>query len=201
MLQETKLNIVKWAFRIFSIVTIMAIGIQLDAQKGLKKLLPDHLKFQYAGGIGFLSIGAGYASRDQKLEGDIFYGYLPQRIGGIRIHSLSGKFNWIPFHLTTKTKFKLEPLTAGFVINYNFGDQYFAFDPPNYSYKYYSFPTAINSAIFVGSRITPPKPKRLSLYYEILCFDRDIISMVDNPQSLHAFDIVTLSLGIRIHVK
>ena len=192
----------KCLFKIILVALVLMLAMQqMHAQNGFKKLLPDHLKFQYAGGFGFISIGAGYSSKNQKLEGDLLYGYLPKSIGGVQIHSLSGKFNWIPFHLTTKKKLKIEPLITGFIVNYNFGGQYFAFDPPNYSYKYYSFPTAINTAIFIGSRISLPQLKRFSFYYEILGFDRDIISFVDNLHSMQVFDILTLALGVRIDVK
>jgi hypothetical protein len=135
------------------------------------------------------------------LEADLFYGYLPRSIGGVRIHSLSAKFSWIPYHLSIKNKYRFEPLITGLLINYNFGKQFFAFDPENYPYKYYSFPTAINTAIFVGSRFDLNKPAWLSFYYEILGFDRDILSFADNSNSLKLSDVLTLSLGARISIK
>ena len=110
------------------------------------------------------------------------------------------------FNAVRGKKFILEPLTTGLVVNYSFGKQYFSFDPPNYPYRYYSFPTAIHSALFLGSRIGFNFPantfvRRLSLYYEILSFDREIISLVSNPKSLHITDIVTLSLGVKINIE
>jgi hypothetical protein len=178
------------------------IKTTLYAQKDRKKdLLPDHIKVQYAGGIGFISVGAGYSNKKNKLEADLFYGYLPGSIGGVRIHSLSAKFSWIPYHLSIKNKYRFEPLITGLLINYNFGKQFFAFDPENYPYKYYSFPTAINTAIFVGSRFDLNKPAWLSFYYEILGFDRDILSFADNSNSLKLSDVLTLSLGARISIK
>jgi hypothetical protein len=176
----------------------------LSAQKKNFKLKPpDYIKVQYAGGTGFVAFGAGYSSKNEKLEGDLFYGYLPKSIGGVRIHSISIKFNWIPIHSVELKKYQLEPLVMGLLINYSFGKQYFSFDPPYYPYRYYSFPTAIHSAIFFGSRAGIKFPTksfihRLSLYYEILSFDREIISLVSNPKSLHMPDILTVSLGTRI---
>ena len=171
------------------------------AQKEKKNLLPGHAKVQYAGGIGFISIGVGYSNKKDKLEGDVYYGYLPERIGGVRIHSLSTKFSWIPYHLSIKNKYSFEPLIAGLLFNYNFGKQFFSFDPDNYPFKYYSFPTAINAAIFIGSRFGLNKPAWLSFYYEILGFDRDIVSLVNNPKSLNLSDAMTGSFGARIKIK
>jgi hypothetical protein len=187
----------------FLLVTSEKISAQ---KKGLKIKPPDHIKVQYAGGIGFISIGAGYSTKNQKLEGDLYYGYLPKSIGDIRIHSISGKITWIPIHSVSIKKYKVEPLMTGLVINYSFGKQYFSFDPPYYPYRYYSFPTAIHSALFLGSRIRHDFPsqafvQRISVYYEILSFDREIISFVSNTKSLQVGDIITLSLGVRIGLE
>lgn len=177
----------------------------LSAQKKIFQMIsPDHLKIQYAGGTGLVAVGIGYSNRNQKLEVDLYYGYLPESIGGVRIHSLSTKFIWIPVNSISRKKYVLEPLMTGLIVNYSFGKQYFNFDPPNYPYRYYSFPTAIHSAIFLGSRIGsdfPPNTfvRRLSFYYEILSFDREIISMVSNPKSLNITDIFTLSLGVKVN--
>ena len=186
---------------------LLVITGKVSAQKkGFKIKPPDHIKVQYAGGIGFISIGVGYSTKNQKLEGDLSYGYLPKSVGGIRIHSISGKVTWIPIHPVSVKKYQAEPLITGLVVNYSFGKQYFSFDPPYYPYNYYSFPTAIHSALFLGSRIGHDFPthafvQRISVYYEILSFDREIISLVSNPKSLHVTDIVTLSLGVKINIK
>jgi len=187
----------------FLLITTGKISAQ---KKGFKIKPPDHIEVQYAGGIGFISIGAGYSTKNQKLEGDLYYGYLPKSVGGISIHSISGKVTWIPIHPVIIKKYQLEPLMAGLIVNYSFGKQYYSFDPPYYPYRYYSFPTAIHSALFLGSRIDHNFPtntfvRQLSLYYEILSFDREIISLVSNPKSLQVTDIVTLALGIRVSLQ
>ena len=200
----------KYFFRLTSLVIIFFLLFKPETLSAQKKsfnlLLPDHVKVQYAGGIGFIAVGIGYSSKNKKLEGDLYYGYLPESIGGVRIHSISTKFVWIPVNTVRVKKYMLEPLMTGLIVNYSFGQQYFGFDPPNYPYRYYSFPTAIHSALFLGSRIGSNSPtntfvSRLSLYYEILSFDREIISMVSNSKSLHITDIVTLSLGVKLNIK
>src|SRR6187399_2558517 len=187
---------------LFLLVTTEKISAQ---KKGFKIKPPDNIKLQYAGGMGFISIGAGYTTKNQKLEGDLYYGYLPESIGGVSIHSISGKVTWIPIHSVSIKKCQVEPLMTGLIVNYSFGKQYSSFDPPYYPYRYYSFPTAIHSALFLGSRIGYNFPeqsyvKRISVYYEILSFDREIISLVSNTKSLQLADIFTLSLGVKINI-
>src|SRR6187549_2965645 len=186
---------------------LLVLTEKISAQKkGFKIKPPDHIKVQYAGGMGFISIGAGYTTKNQKLEGDLYYGYLPESVGGVSIHSISGKITWIPIHPVSIKKYQVEPLMTGLIVNYSFGKQYNSFDPPYYPYRYYSFPTAIHSALFLGSRIGHNFPtntfvRQLSFYYEILSFDREIISFVSNTKSLKITDIVILSLGIRISLQ
>jgi len=203
------LRLKKYFFRSIGTMILFFLLIitgTVSAQKKSFKISPDHIKVQTAGGIGIIAIGAGYSTNNQKLEADIYYGYLPKSIGGVRIHSVSAKFVWIPIKSVGGKKFILEPLTTGVVVNYSFGKQYFSFDPPNYPYRYYSFPTAIHSALFLGSRFGfnfPPNTfvRRLSFYYEILTYDREIISFISNTKSLQPDDIITLSLGIRIGLE
>lgn len=190
------------AFLFFLLITTEKICAQ---KKGFKIKPPGHINVQYAGGMGFISIGTGYSTKNEKLDADLFYGYLPESIGGTTIHSISGKITWVPLHPLPIKKYQLEPLMTGLIVNYSFGKQYFSFDPPNYPYRYYSFPTAIHSAIFLGSRVGynfPPQSfvKRMSFYYEVLSFDREILSFVSNTKSLKVTDIVTLSLGVKINI-
>lgn len=203
------LKLKKYFFRSSSAMLLFFLLVstgKISAQKkGFKIKPPDHIKIQYAGGLGFISVGAGYSTKNQKLEGDLYYGYLPESIGGVSIHSISGKVTWIPIHSVSIKKYQVEPLMTGLIVNYSFGKQYFSFDPPNYPYRYYSFPTAIHSALFLGSRIgynfpTQSYVKRISVYYEILSFDREILSFVSNTKSLKITDIVTLALGVKINI-
>lgn len=199
----------KYLFRSHGLMIIfflLLLAGTLAAQKRNFTIKPDHIKIQYAGGTGFMALGAGYSNKNQKLEADFYYGYLPKDIGGVSIHSISAKFIWIPIHPIKGKKLWLEPLMTGIVANYSFGDQYFTFDPPHYPYRYYSFPTSIHTALLLGSRIGTNFPqhtfmKSVSFYYELLGFDRDIISLASNPKSLHLTEVISLSLGIKVKIE
>ena len=182
----------------------MLLAETLVAQKNLfKKLLPDHAKLQYAGGIGFVSLGFGYHNRNQRLECDFYYGYVPEQVGGVSIHSVTVKLNWMALKTIQKKNLSIKPLVAGILVNYSFGKQYFSFNPRNYPYSYYGFPTSLHSALLVGSQlgVSFPDAKRargLAFYYELLFFDQDIANFVGNTRSLQFTDILTLGLGIKI---
>lgn len=163
------------------------------------KLVPDHVKTQYAGGIGFISLGLGYQSRGEQLEGDFYYGYVPKSVGGLYIHAVSSKLTW---HMVKKLQgksFELRPLSAGVLVSYTFGKQYFLFWPENYPYSYYDFPTALHAGVFIGGRVDKPfkNGQRVGLYYELGSNDREISSYLVNRSSLKLTDILNLAIGIR----
>lgn len=163
------------------------------------KLLPDFVKVQYAGSIGFTSFGLGYQTRKDRLEGDLYYGYVPKSVGGVHIHALSGKGT---LQLINKVKLKsieLRPLALGAVVSYTFGKQYFGFSPDNYPFSYYDFPTALHIGGFIGGRVDKvlKTGRKVGLYYELGSTDKEIASFLANRRSLHPTDILNLGVGIR----
>ncbi len=174
------------------------------AQDKLKenRALPDYFKLQFGGGVGFISIGLGYDSKNTKLEGDFIYGYVPKKVGGITIHTISSKITWFPLKKVDLKNLAIKPLSLGLLVNYTFGKQYFSFSPENYPYNYYDHPTAIHLGSFVGGQvklnIQDKHLKRLAFYYEIVTYDVELLSYLSNPKSLSPADIFNIGLGIKV---
>lgn len=185
----------------------MLLGITLNsnlqANDTLRnKFLPDHVKVQFAGGIGFASVAGGYETKNEKFEADVFYGYVPKKIGGVTIHSLSGKLTAYPLPNFKIKNWNVKPLSVGVLLNYSFGKQYFLFDPEPYPFNYYRFPTALHSGFFVGGAIGNngrkiSSLKKLSLYYELVTYDVLLSSYFTNTKSLSLSDVFSLGLGIK----
>jgi len=161
--------------------------------------VPDHARLQFAGNIGFISGGFGYTNRKRRLEGDFYYGYVPRSVGGIAIHTVSSKLTWFPLRPLKAGRYEIRPLSAGILVAYTFGRQYFLFSPPHYAFDYYKFPTALHFGVFAGGdlsrRISPAH--RLGLYYELGTTDKLMGSYVPNMRSLSPADIFSLALGLR----
>jgi hypothetical protein len=177
---------------------IIPACVAAQSQKKRAGIIPHHAKIQYAGSIGFISVGAGYEFAKKKLQGDFFYGYVPEKIGGIKIQSITAKLTWIPVSRLLKDDIKLDLLTAGILINYTFGRQYHLFSRTRYSFVYYGFPTAAHLALFAGGGITKNK---LGLYYEIGMTDRDLISFANNPKAISFFEIINIGIGARVSLR
>ena len=177
-------------------------GVFAQDGKG-KTLFPHHIKAQFAGGIGLASIAAGYSNKNETIEGDIFYGYVPESAGGVKIHALTAKMTSFIIKPVVLKKVQVRPLSLGFFISYTFGKQYFGFTPENYPYDYYGLPTSLHSAVFIGGQIQRQfsKGKSVGLYYELISFDREIISFVNNTRSLDITDILNIALGLKYSFK
>ena len=184
---------------------LLIISSAMNAQEpGKKNAWPDHLKLQHAGGIGYFSIGAGYLLGNGNLEADLMYGFVPESIGGLDIHSLSSRISWLPIK-SIGSSLRLEPLATGVIVNYTFGKQYFGFTRENYPFPYYNYPTSLHAAFFIGSRVSKKLKKgwfsRVGLYYELVSFDTELASYAWNTSSLRFTDIWSLGIGGYLKLK
>lgn len=194
-------QVYRWLLAVALLVGFLRVEAQNDSSRSKGKWLPDHSKLQFAGGIGLLSVGAGYKTKKDKLHGDLYYGYTPESVGGLHIHALTAKATWFPLKNINHKTFQVRPLTAGLLVNYTFGKQYFGFTPENYPYNYYDFPTALHVGAFIGGQVNKKISsrrgvKRLGLYYELGTFDREVISYVRNRKALSVTDILNLGVGV-----
>ena len=159
-----------------------------------------HAKAQFAGSIGFLSLGAGRSGK--KLEADLWYGYVPKSLGGVPIHAVTAKATWLPVKPVYWKGVVLRPLSLGGFVSYTPGSQYFLFNPEQYPFDYYSYPTAGHIGLFAGGQmaIQPQKMPRLgqwAVYYELGTTDVRVASYFTNTSSLTLPDLFTLGFGIK----
>lgn len=182
------------------LLIILIKPVNHSQENKAKDLWPHHVVIQFAGGTGFFSAGAGYATRDNKIEADLLYGYVPESVGGVTIHSLSLKGTWHPFKYVAFGKVRIDPLAVGLLASHTFGKQYFGFTPENYPYDYYGFPTSLHAAAFAGGQVNKKVRKNISLsfYYEVIAYDRMLISYFANPKVLKPGDVLSLSLGLKV---
>lgn len=178
---------------------VLLAGLIVNAQEKKRPgIAPDHLKLQYAGSIGFVSLGAGYQWARDKINGDIYYGYVPAGAGGVDIHSVTAKMTWLPLSRIVNGDTRLDLLTTGFLVNYAFGRRYHLFSRTKYSFVYYGFPTAAHIAVFLGGGATK---KKIGLYYEFGITDRDLINYATNTKAIGFFEIVNIGIGARYNLK
>ena len=110
------------------------IGDPVDT---LKKTGPDlYVKAQFAGDLGLISIGIGEEFFNNKLSVDFNYGYTPNFLNGVRVHTFAIK------HAIHLKEHYISGVNAGCyfgnVINYNITSNTYAKLPEYYPEGYYA---------------------------------------------------------------
>lgn len=175
-------------------------------QTGWGVLLPEYIKVQYAGNMGFLSLGGGWDyGKNKHWETDLFLGFIPKYSTDRNKITFTLKQNYIPWRIAAGEKITFEPLLSGLYLNTVFGNEFWLSEPDKYPSNYYSFSTRLRVNIFAGQRITYKLDSErdylnaVSIFYEISTSDLYLISAAGNKY-LKPKDYLTLSLGIKLQL-
>lgn len=179
---------------------------QIKVRNFWNRMVPRYIKVQYAGTIGFLSVGTGWDyGKNRQWETDVMLGYIPKystRRGKV---SFTLKQNFIPWNscIGNKRLTQFQPLRCGLFFNTVYGEEFWTREPSRYPSGYYNFSTRIRTGLFIGQSISRTvngsrnrSYKRVSLYYELVSSDIYIISYFTN-RYLKLQDILSLSIGIK----
>ncbi|MCP3169935.1 hypothetical protein [Myxococcus qinghaiensis] len=162
--------------------------------------VPDHAALQFAGSIGMLAAGPGWAFLDEQLELEVLVGWAPRAVVGADFVTLTLKGQWHPFHVTHR-EWSFRPFTVGAAFSYTFGDDYYLTLPDRYVSGYYWFKTALRPALLLGGSAGRPMPslglRHLEGYYELVATDFRIVQFLQNPSTVKT-GLFTLALGARI---
>lgn len=163
--------------------------------------MPDLISLQTAGYIGYIAGGIGFLSFNRSWESTLFYGYVPEDIGGREIHTLSWKNSVYPINFSIGDLCEISPLYLGmtflFAMDKNVHWQY-STDCPDWYYP----PTGTHAALNIGIQIL----LRSSLctiihgfYAEITMLDTYMKAYFwDDHEHLRFNDCATLALGYKI---
>lgn len=168
-----------------------------------KRYVPDFLTAQYAGSIGFLSIGAGYKVLKDNAMLSLQYGYVPERKGG-KLNILSAKllFNTGIVPLSPRTTF--EPLSAGIMISYHFGSEFQSRWPGHrYPDGYYWWRTSlkvhVNTQTSFTYKLTSDRFESITGFLDLNVNELYLVSYLQNARSLSLRDIVKVGYGVRLN--
>lgn len=177
------------------------------SREGWARIIPTHVKLQYAGSMGLLSGGFGWDyGRKRRWESDILVGYLP-KYNSERGHiTFTFKQNYIPWRAQCGDHFSVEPLYGGLYLSTIFGEEFWSRQPERYPSGYYWFSTRMRIHLFAGCRATwHPRPhqessiREVTLFFEVNTSDLYIVRKVGNSY-LDLDDIIGFSLGIKLQL-
>ncbi|MEE4198427.1 MAG: hypothetical protein V2I54_12345 [Bacteroidales bacterium] len=121
-----------------------------NASRGHKWYVPDYLKMQFAGNIGFVSFGTGYSWWKKKAQSDLIYGYVPHYHGNATIHTFTQKNSFRFLHFANG--FYHYSLYTGFSVSFEPGENSMVTLPDKYPNGYYS-PNCFYACLFVGNKL------------------------------------------------
>lgn len=161
-------------------------------------LLPDQARVQFAGAIGVLSAGAGYAFAGRRLEVDALVGWVPASIADTTLVSLTGKLTFVPWIVRLERGWRLRPVTAALAVTYTFGDRFHLLPPDRYPSDYLPLPTAVRASLALGGTIGRPvwRLRELALSVELVAVDVPLVYWLTND-AVDASDVISLALGVR----
>jgi hypothetical protein len=175
------------------------------AQKNIfSKFNKSAITLQYAGSIGFVSIGFSAVTKKNKLELGLLYGKVPRLFGGVhRTLNLKGTYN--PFQVKLGGKIISEPLQAGAILSQNFGETLGLNWGDKYPPGYYWWPKSLRTHLFVSTQFSVMLNKkyvdRISLYLETNTNDLYLYSYLPNTKTMSLYDILFFGAGLKCYLK
>lgn len=173
------------------------------------RLIPRHLKMQYAGSMGLLSAGPGWSyGRKDQWETDLMFGFVPKFSSSHGNMTITAKQNYIPWHKHFgSSNYCYDPLITGMYVTSITGSEFWGREPSRYpGNPYYFASTKFRINIFIGQRITLdiPSAKRnrlrsVSFFYEISVNELYLIEAFGNSW-LKPTDYLHLSLGAKFKI-
>lgn len=167
---------------------------QSNGRKGIATL-------QFAGSIGFLSLGAGVTSKSQKFQHEFLYGFVPSYYGG-PLSKISYKLTYYPIQRKISERTSWLPINIGGALAYNLGSGYSLIPSyKKYDRDYYWWSSGLRKHITLSTAIKlSPKSgenKDILLYLEANTNDLYLMTWIDNPGNMSILDIMFLGVGVK----
>lgn len=191
------------------LILIYGLLIALGAYSQEKKrnvFIPNLYTLQFAGSIGFGSIGAGYASTNDRFNLSLGYGYVPKSLGG-RLDILHAKLVYKPFAMPLGNKLIWKPANPVFFLSYTINEGFYGNWPEHqYPKDYYWWNSAYRLHGGLSSELSIPSApqnkliKNYTFYVEANTNDLYLASYLTNRNYLTIYDILKLGMGIKVNL-
>lgn len=172
----------------------------LDAEASIpEQLIPDYLRFHYAGGVGMVSVGGGFHHHQEKLNSELIWGYVPPANGASSIHTLAFRTHYrIKSDMITANleSHRLIGLSLNIAVTRNTCFTW----PGRFPSRYYP-PNNLRLMIFIGHTISVYLEhsrifQRISFNFEIGTFDKYLADAFRHA----SFQLPKLNLSMGSHL-
>lgn len=189
--------------KIFTIIlTFFCTNIFATIIPNKYSLIPDIYSAQFAGNIGMFSISTGYNIYKNKVQTELFAGYVPRKYSNSSITTISWKTQYIIREKTFNKRFS-EQRSIGVAVNYAFTHNTFLTYPSYYPKDYYG-PNNVRSLLYLTHGINYHFYKnktidKARLYFELGTVDLYMLESIKNDQI--KFPKLNLAIGTTIVMK
>ena len=187
--------------RFYFIVILLYMSHAMSAQNLRKN---TSYGIQYAGSVGFISMGYYKHSAKDKISIGLVYGFTPKKFGG-PLGSLSLKVRYDPFHLKVHRNISIQPIQIGFFLAQNFGKNIDFKWGSNYPKGYYWWGSSFRQHAFISTQVSFTLPKgyfsKASFYLEANTNDLYLYSYFSNRNTITLYDIFFFGIGSRFYLR
>lgn len=165
---------------------------------------PDFIQIQYAGSIGYVSLGAGYDIFRNKARWSFHYGHIPPSKGG-ELNIAATKLKFIPKQYSLSEKVSINPFDVGLMVSYHMGSDFRSRWPDHrYPENYYWWQTSFRFHLTIESSATFQLRKHtvfkeLTTFVELNSNELYLVSLFQNLDSIRAWDVFMIGAGARLH--
>jgi hypothetical protein len=190
---------------LFSAFILLMLTVQsgFAQHKFGKALMPDKAIVQYAGSIGYMSVGLGYDLFKERAELSFHYGYVPQIKGG-ELHIGALKFEYKPFKLKISDGLIFRPVNPVVFGSYTFGSKFgLRFNPDQYPKGYYFWSPALRGHLGATSELEilankTSSIRSITLFTEANTNDLYMVSWYENRTTTPITKIFNLGFGLKL---
>lgn len=123
-----------------------------DSTRTARWYLPHHIPLQFAGNIGLLATGVGFATTVENYQLSLLYGYVPASIAGTPVHTITAK-NVFPLSRYLWRNNNTVVPYLGLALSLEVGGISFFGLPSYYPESYYDFPKNLHVTAFGGVKL------------------------------------------------
>jgi hypothetical protein len=165
--------------------------------------VPDHARLQTGGYLGMLTVGVGYSAFD-ALDVDVYYGWVPEPVGGRDIHSVALRLGTHVRGLCVTRDVRWIFLSAGIGGVTTFGERFFLVSPEPFPSSYYQ-ETMVRSFLSIGTELAF-RVREASLiaghsaFIEVTALDEYVLVWLKNVRTRSAWDPWSLTIGYKLRI-
>jgi len=191
-----------------AIDSLVNIKYQERVDKMHKKwmsLIPNIGVWQYAGNIGFVSLGIGWDyGKHDRWETHMMFGYLPAFVMSDDMITFTIRESLNPWRIHCSDLFSVNPCAFNFGVNTVLNHEFWISETARYGGGgYYRFSSKVRFQLGIGSRVNlhiPMKRRRhadtVTLYYDLSTYDLALVSAFSNHHHRYK-DLVALGFGLQ----